>query len=85
MTDKLPGRLGNPEETLVSDPRTDPRIARTMAMLGELAPGVTQIDTNASYEEALTTVLLLKKQRRCHTRWIGRPCPTFRVLSVAKL
>ena len=54
MTDKLPGRLGNPEETLVSDPRTDPRIARTMAMLGELAPGVTQIDTNASYEEALT-------------------------------
>ena len=25
-----------------------------MAMLGELAPGVTQIDTNASYEEALT-------------------------------
>ena len=25
MTDKLPGGLGNPQ-TLVSDPRTDPRI-----------------------------------------------------------
>ena len=61
MTDKLPGRLGNPEETLVSDPRTDPRIARTMAMLGELAPGVTQIDTNASYEEALTYCAAFEK------------------------
>ena len=84
MTDKLPGRLGNPEETLVSDPRTDPRIARTMAMLGELAPGVTQIDTNASYEEALKYVLRLKKQRRCHPMdW--QAMPDSRVLSVAKL
>ncbi len=53
MTGKQPGRLGNPEETLVSDPRTDPRIAQTMAMLGEFAPGVGAINTDASYAEAL--------------------------------
>lgn len=53
MAQRLPGRLGNPNETLVSDPRTDPRIAKTMAMLGELAPGVSAIDTNADYEAAL--------------------------------
>ena len=33
MTSKQPGRLGNPNETLVSDPRTDPRIANAMALL----------------------------------------------------
>jgi len=53
MTSKQPGRLGNPDETLVSDPRTDPRIANAMAMLGELAPGVDAIDTDANYEQAL--------------------------------
>ena len=37
MTDKLPGRLGNPEETLVSDPRTEPRIARSHGDAGRIS------------------------------------------------
>ena len=53
MTPKQPGKLGNPEATLASDPRTDPRIATAMAMFGELAPGVDAIDTNINYELAL--------------------------------
>ena len=81
MTDKLPGRLGNPEETLVSDPRTEPRIAKAIAMLGELAPSITQIDTNASYEEALKYCAApLKRQRHCRTQWIGRSYLTSQVL-----
>ena len=33
-THPLPGRLGNPEETLGSDPRTDPRLAAAIEPLG---------------------------------------------------
>ena len=64
MTDKLPGRLGNPEETLVSDPRTDPRI--TERWLCWVSWHMLPTDTNASYEEALITVLLLKAAALSH-------------------
>ena len=53
MTANLPGKLGDPEATLITDPRTDPRIAKAMALLGDLAPGVEQIDTDTGYAEAL--------------------------------
>ena len=53
MTTHLPGKLGDPATTLATDPRNDPRIAKAMALLGDLAPGVQEIDPNTSYTEAL--------------------------------
>ncbi len=49
---QLPGRLGNPESTLATDPRTDPRLLPALE-LAELAPGVDPPERGASYEEAL--------------------------------
>ena len=48
----LPGRLSNPEATMQTDSRADPRIAAAMAM-AELAPGVEPLAEGASYEECL--------------------------------
>ena len=50
----LPGRLGNPDETLGSDPRTDPRIAAVMTAFGldghgEPAP----VDGSSPFEQQL--------------------------------
>ncbi|MCZ6657496.1 MAG: alpha/beta hydrolase fold domain-containing protein, partial [Gammaproteobacteria bacterium] len=49
----LPGRLGNPEATLETDRRADPRIVAAIVLAGELAPGVDPVGANASYEECL--------------------------------
>ena len=53
MNSNLPGRLGNPEATLETDRRADPRIVAAIAIAGELAPGVDPVGSNASYEECL--------------------------------
>ncbi len=53
MNSNLPGRLGNPEATLETDRRADPRIVAAIAIAGELAPGVDPVGANASYEECL--------------------------------
>jgi acetyl esterase/lipase len=57
MTDilpHLPGRLGNPDATLDTDGRTDPRIAAAVqAMGGDFAPGIEPISPDATYEECL--------------------------------
>ena len=73
MTPKQPGKLGNPEATLASDPRTDPRIATAMAMFGELAPGVDAIDTNINYELALKYCAAFEDAVACHTQCNGKP------------
>ena len=39
-TRHLPGRLGNPDATLATDPRADPRIVQALLAAGGLAPGV---------------------------------------------
>lgn len=53
MNSNLPGRLGNPEATLETDRRADPRIVAAIVLAGELAPGVDPVGANASYEECL--------------------------------
>ena len=49
---QLPGRLGNPDATIDTDQRADPRIVAAMAM-AELAPGLEAPGADASYEDCL--------------------------------
>ena len=48
-----PGKFGNPDSTLETDPRLDPRIAAAFAMVGELAPGVEPPGVDADYDACL--------------------------------
>jgi hypothetical protein len=54
----LPGRLGNPQQTLLGDRRLDPRIAKVMANMPAPGPnsGMPQISLTSSYEESLRWV-----------------------------
>ena len=48
-----PGRLGDPDMTLATDPRVDPRIGAVFEASETILPGMTPLDTDASYEECL--------------------------------
>lgn len=49
----LPGRLGDPSATLLTDPRLDPRIAAAFAAIGDLAPGLAPPALGADYDACL--------------------------------
>ena len=53
MQEQLPGRLGDPNMTLLTDPRMDPRVASLLTAAGDLLDGIEPLDSTASYEEAL--------------------------------
>ncbi len=53
----LPGRLGNPNETLETDGRAHPKIIEAVAAVGGFGEGIPQIGPNASYEECLAYCL----------------------------
>ena len=53
MQEQLPGRLGDPSMTLLTDPRMDPRVVNLLAASGDLLDGIEPLESNASYEEAL--------------------------------
>ncbi len=55
---KLPGRLGNPDATLATDGRVDPRIRRVLEASGGLEPFPHGLTVTSTYEECL--------------EWIGR-------------
>lgn len=48
-----PGKLGNPDLTLGTDPRVDPRIAGALMIAGGLAPGVQPPEVGADYDACL--------------------------------
>ena len=50
MQEQLPGRLGDPNMTLLTDPRMDPRVASLLIAAGDLLDGIEPLDSNASYE-----------------------------------
>ena len=54
----LPGRLGNPELTLLEDPRLDPRVAQVMAQMppGGPAAMLPEVTLSSNYEECLNWV-----------------------------
>ena len=52
-SDYLPGRLGRNDATLETDERADPRIVEALVAAGGLAPGLDEIDPEATYEECL--------------------------------
>ena len=53
MTAYLPGRLGNSEQTLGTDPRLDPRLRAALEKLGMLDVYTADMPVQASYEECL--------------------------------
>ena len=53
MQEQLPGRLGDPNMTLLTDPRMDPRVASLLTAAGDLLDGIEPLDSTASHEEAL--------------------------------
>ena len=53
ITSYLPGRLGNPDATLTSDGRADPRIAAAVEIMGGFGGDIEPISPDASYEECL--------------------------------
>ena len=52
MQEQLPGRLGDPNRTLLTDPRMDPRVGSLLIAAGDLLDGIEPLDYTASYEEA---------------------------------
>ena len=50
---KLPGRLGNPDATLATDGRVDPRILRVLEASGGLEPFPHGLTVTSTYEECL--------------------------------
>tara|TARA_R110002072_G_scaffold12295_2_gene53551 strand:+ start:342 stop:1409 length:1068 start_codon:yes stop_codon:yes gene_type:complete len=50
---ELPGRLGDPNSTLLTDKRTDPRIAAVLAAIGPTGGDVEAVNADSSYEECL--------------------------------
>ncbi|MEM7219555.1 MAG: alpha/beta hydrolase fold domain-containing protein [Pseudomonadota bacterium] len=53
-TNQMPGRLGDAERTLLTDPRLDPRLRAALELAGEFAPGVEPISPDATLEECFT-------------------------------
>ena len=53
----LPGRLGDPQRTLASDPRADPRLVAAFEAMGGFAPGVPDLSADADYETGLAHCL----------------------------
>lgn len=49
----LPGRLGNPDATLETDPRADPRIVAAFAAVGAFTADAIPIEADASYDQCL--------------------------------
>jgi acetyl esterase/lipase len=49
----LSGRLGNPDMTILDDPRTDPRIVKALAAFGSFDQGVEPLGLDATYEQCL--------------------------------
>lgn len=49
----LPGRLGNPDATLLDDPRTDPRIAAALREIPAMDAGLEPVNASSSYDECL--------------------------------
>ena len=53
MQSQLPGRLGDPTMTLLTDPRMDPRVAKVIAATGDIGDAIEPVDGSASYEACL--------------------------------
>ena len=53
ITRHLPGKLGNPDSTLESDPRAHPKIIEALVAVGGFGEGIPLPGTQASYEDCL--------------------------------
>jgi acetyl esterase len=49
----LPGRLGNPGSTFLTDPRADPRIVAMLEAAGDLGDDIEPISVDSSYQACL--------------------------------
>ena len=59
----LPGRLGNPDLTMIEDPRLDPRVRRALAGAppGDPAAGLPTVTLESSYEQCLDWVSAMER------------------------
>ncbi|MYE11792.1 MAG: alpha/beta hydrolase [Gammaproteobacteria bacterium] len=59
----LPGRLGNPDLTMIEDPRLDPRVRRALAAAppGGPAAGLPTVTLESSYEQCLDWVSAMER------------------------
>ena len=59
----LPGRLGNPDLTMIEDPRLDPRVRRALAGAppGGPAAGLPTVTLESSYEQCLDWVSAMER------------------------
>ena len=59
----LPGRLGNPDLTMIEDPRLDPRVRRALAAAppGGPAAGLPRVSLESSYEQCLDWVSAMER------------------------
>lgn len=53
MQEQLPGRLGDPNMTLLTDPRMDPRVAELLAVSGDLVDDIEPLGLDADHEAIL--------------------------------
>ena len=53
MQEQLPGRLGDPNMTLLTDPRMDPRVAELLAVAGDLVDDIEPLGLDADREAIL--------------------------------
>ena len=59
----LPGRLGNPDLTMIEDPRLDPRVRRALAAAPPGGPGAAlpRVTLDSSYEQCLDWVSAMER------------------------
>ena len=53
MQEQLPGRLGDRNMTLLTDPRMDPRVANLLAQAGDLVDDIEPLGLDADHEAIL--------------------------------
>ncbi len=78
-----PGRLGNPEETFMTDRRADPRLAQALAAAAEIQPPLPVPPPGASHAEQLEYCAAMETQFAAMNPLLEQAMPDYGHLSVS--
>lgn len=79
---QLPGKLGNPEVTLLDDPRLDPRIAAALIEASVTFPAQQpDVHGNMTYEEAINFTMYMHSLMASLSEGIAKTMPHFEGIS----